>query len=335
MLFQKGPSLLSIPLIEQIKNGVHRALNHRTVVVLNVAGQIAVVGSVILRVLGGNDGQRFDCTGHRYVQHPGIIHKVRNDIVHGSQDDGIFLPPLEFMDGSHFQSLAQLGLDRRHLVSVRRDDANTPISLSFQAGKDLLSDHINLSLVQMATGVVAGRCPVHGQDIRFFMVLCHDDEFPAIEFLVAEIDDLGMAAIVFPQKDSRSLWPCSNRRGEQTVGGEMVSLRERILFPDFLAFMDILAVQYIGKLLEIAYNDDIPGAGEGQYTGGQIHLRSLIYDEIIVGMFKVQGALDGVGRAQDYRIFSIEFLGSSPEIPRFKTLAGLLPMELFTQFCPE
>ena len=109
----------------------------------------------------------------------------------------------------------------------------------------------------------------------------------------------------------------------------------KLNIPDFLAFMDILAVQYIGKLLEIAYNDDIPGAGEGQYTGGQIHLRSLIYDEIIVGMFKVQGALDGVGRAQDYRIFSIEFLGSSPEIPRFKTLAGLLPMELFTQFCPE
>lgn len=89
------------------------------------------------------------------------------------------------------------------------------------------------------------------------------------------------------------------------------------------------------ELLEIAYNDDVLGAGEGKYAGGQIHLRSLIHDEIIVGMLKVQGALDGVGRAQDYRVFPIEFLGSSPEIPYFKTFAMLLPMELFTQFRPE
>ena len=156
------------------------------------------------------------------------------------------------MDGSHFQFLAQLRLDCRHLIPVRRNDANTPIPLSFQAGKDLLSNHINLSLIQMSTGVVAGRCPVHGQHIRLFMVLRHDDELSAIEFLVAEIDDLGMTAVMFPQENSRSLRPCGNRRREQTVGGEMVGLRERIPSQDLLAFLNVLVVQHIGKLLEIS-----------------------------------------------------------------------------------
>ena len=93
------------------------------------------------------------------------------------------------------------------------------------------------------------------------------------------------------------------------MGGEMVSLREGIPSPDFFAFLDILAVQHIGELLEIAYNDDVLGAGESQYAGGRIYLRSLIHNEVIVGMLKVQGALDGVGRAQDYRVFPIEFIG--------------------------
>ena len=55
MLFQKGSSLLGIPLIEQVKNGVDRTLNHRTVVVLDIAGQITIVSPIVLWILGGND----------------------------------------------------------------------------------------------------------------------------------------------------------------------------------------------------------------------------------------------------------------------------------------
>ena len=76
------------------------------------------------------------------------------------------------------------------------------------------------------------------------MVLCHDDELPTIEFLIAEIDNFGMAAIVFPQENGRGLRPCGNRRGEQTVGGEMISLRERIPSPDSLTFLNVLVVQH-------------------------------------------------------------------------------------------
>lgn len=173
------------------------------------------------------------------------------------------------MDGGHFQFLAQLCLDCRHLIPVRRNDANTPIPMALQTGKDLLPNHINLSLIQVATGVVARSCPVHGQHIRLFMVLCHDDELPTIEFLIAKIDDHGMTAIVFPQKNGRSLRPCGNGRGEQTVGGEMVGLGERIPSPDFLAFLNVLVIQHIGELLKVSHNNDVVGTGKGQNSGGQ------------------------------------------------------------------
>ena len=115
------------------------------------------------------------------------------------------------------------------------------------------------------------------------------------------------------------------------MGGEMIRLREGIPSPDFLTFLNVLAVQHIGKLLKISHNDDIFGTGEGKCASGQIHLGCLIYDEVIVGILKVQGTLNGVGCAQNYRIFLIELFGLSAEVPHLKALARLFPVELFTQ----
>ena len=172
------------------------------------------------------------------------------------------------MDGGYFQVLAQLCLDCRHLISVWCNDPDALIPLSRQIWEYLLPNHVDLSLIQVTSGMVARRCPIHGQDIRLFMVLCHDDELPTVEFLVAEIDDFGMAAIVFPQENRGSLRPCGNGRGEQTVGREMVDLRERIPRPDRLAVLEVFAVQHIGKLLEISHNDDITSTCKGEYTCG-------------------------------------------------------------------
>ena len=94
------------------------------------------------------------------------------------------------MDGGHFQVSAQLHLDCRHLIPVRRDDADAFIAFLLQLREDFFPDHIDLPLIQVTTGMVSRRCPVHGQDIWLFVVLRHDDEFPTVEFLVAEIDDL-------------------------------------------------------------------------------------------------------------------------------------------------
>lgn len=101
------------------------------------------------------------------------------------------------------------------------------------------------------------------------MVFCHDNKLPTIEFLIVEIDDLVMTAVVFPQENGGSLRPCGNGEGEQTMGREMVSLQESIPSPDFLAFLDALAVQYIGELLKVSHNNDVLGTGKGQNSGGQ------------------------------------------------------------------
>ena len=115
----------------------------------------------------------------------------------------------------------------------------------------------------MTASVVARYCPIHGQNIRRFMVLCNDNKLPTIEFLIVEIDNLGMIAVVFPQENGGSLRSCGNGGGEQTVGREMVSLRESIPSPDFLAFLDVLAVQHIGELLKVSHNNDVLGTGKG------------------------------------------------------------------------
>ena len=101
------------------------------------------------------------------------------------------------------------------------------------------------------------------------MVFCHDNKLPTIEFLIVEIDDLVMTAVVFPQENGGSLRPCGNGEGEQTMGREMVSLQESIPSPDFLAFLDALAVQHIGELLKVSHNNEVLGTGKGQNSGGQ------------------------------------------------------------------
>ena len=101
------------------------------------------------------------------------------------------------------------------------------------------------------------------------MVFCHDNKLPTIEFLIVEIDDLVMTAVVFPQENGGSLRPCGNGEGEQTMGREMVSLQESIPSPDVLAFMDALAVQHSGELLKVSHNNDVLGTGTGQNSGGQ------------------------------------------------------------------
>ena len=93
-----------------------------------------------------------------------------------------------------------------------------------QPRKYLLLDDINLSLVEMSAGVIAGSRPVHGQYIRFIMILCHNDQLPMVELLVAEVDDLRVAAIVLPQQCDRRILPYFQRRGQQTVGRKAVLL---------------------------------------------------------------------------------------------------------------
>ena len=58
--------------------------------------------------------------------------------------------------------------------------------------------------------MIAGSRPVHGQYIRLIMVFCHNDQLPMVELLVAEVDDLRVAAVVFSQQRNRRILPYSN-----------------------------------------------------------------------------------------------------------------------------
>ena len=107
--------------------------------------------------------------------------------------------PLKLVDGVHLVSISQLLADGCHLVPIRRNNADALEILLMQPRKHLLLDDINLALVEMPTGVIAGSRPVHGQHIRLIMVFGHDDQLSMVELLIAEVDDFGVAAVVFPQ----------------------------------------------------------------------------------------------------------------------------------------
>ena len=176
------------------------------------------------------------------------------------------------MDGVHLVSISQLLADGCHLVPIRRDNADALEILLMQPRKHLLLDDINLALIEMPTGVIAGSRPVHGQHIRLIMVLRHDDQLSVVELLVAEIDDLRVAAVVFPQQCNRRFLPYFQCRGQQTVGRKTIPLIQGILLPDSIAGADVVLCQHIGKLLQVSDNHDIPCTGKCQHPGGQIDL---------------------------------------------------------------
>ena len=212
MLLQKNTSLLSVTLIKKVKNGINGAFYNRTVVVLDIAGQVPIVCLVISWILGGNDCQRFDRPRHRYIQHTGIIYKFCNHIIHRSQNNRVFLPPLKFVDGNRFNAASQLALKRSYLIPIRCNDTNASVSFFLQVWKNFFLNHINLPLIQAATGVVSRRCPIHRQYIRLVVVSRHNDQLSAIEFLIAEINDLGVTAIMLPQQHRGCLRPCRQSR---------------------------------------------------------------------------------------------------------------------------
>ena len=325
MLSEKGPSPPRVPLIEQIEDGMNRAFYYRAVVVLDVSGQIAVIGPIIARIPGSNHRQRLHGTGYRHVQHPRIVHERCNDIVHGCQDDGIFFPALEFMNRVDFKAASQLFPNRLRLIPIRRDDSDAFIASLFQAREHLLPNHVDLPLIETASGMVPRRGAVHRQNIRLSAVFRHDDQPAAIKFLIAEIDDFRMTTVVFPQKNGGGLRPCRCGRGQQAVAREAIDFREIAAHPNFFALPGVFAVQHVRELPEIPHDDDISGAGKRQNARDQIYLGRLVHNEPVVDMIGTQGAFDGISGTQDNGILPIEIPGASAKIAHLEARPRALP----------
>ena len=218
MLSQIRPALFCIALIKHIEHRVDLTLNDFKIVIFDVSCQVAVVGLVVAGVLRCDHRQRMNRSGNRHIQHMGIVHKIRNHIVNRGQNDSVLFPSLKFVNCIHLISAAQLFPDGRHLIPIRRDNADALEILLIQPWKHFLLDDVYLALVEMPTGMITGSRPIHGQHIRFVMILRHDDQLSMIELLVAEVDDLRVTAVMLPQQRDGCILPCFQRRGKQAVG---------------------------------------------------------------------------------------------------------------------
>ena len=172
------------------------------------------------------------------------------------------------MDGVHLISISQLLADGCHLIPIWRDNTDALEILLMQPRKHLLLDDIDLALVEMPTGVITGNRPVHGQHIRLIMVFCHNDQLSVVELLIAEIDDLRVTAVVFPQQRNRCILPYFQCRGQQAVSGKAIPLIQGILLPNGIAGANVTLCQHIGELLQVPDNYDIPRTGKCQHPCG-------------------------------------------------------------------
>ena len=245
MFLQICPALLGIALLVHIEYRIDLTLDDLEIVVFDVPGQVTIVSLVIAWVLRCDHSQRMNRAGNRHIQHMGIIHKICDDIVDRSQNDCILLPPLKLVDGVHLISISQLLADGWHLIPIWCDNTDALEILLMQPRKYLPLNDVDLSLIEMSTGVVAGSCPVHGQYIRLIMVFGHDDQLSMVELLIAEVDDFWVATVVFPQQRNRCVLPYFQCRGQQAVSRKAIPLIQGILLPNGIAGTNVILRQHI------------------------------------------------------------------------------------------
>ena len=100
------------------------------------------------------------------------------------------------------------------------------------------------------------------------MILRHNDQLSVVELLIAEIDDLRVTAVVFPQQRNRCIPPYFQCRGQQAVCRKAISLIQGILLPNGIAGANVILRQHIGELLQVPDNHDIPRTGKCQHPCG-------------------------------------------------------------------
>ena len=193
-----------------------------------------------------------------------VIHKIRNYIVNGGQNNSILFTSLEFMDCIYFIVASKLFPNGSGLISIWRDNPDALIILPTELRENFLLDDINLTLVDVPTCVVSGGCSIHSQHIWFIIVLRHYNQLTSIEFLVAEVDDLRMTAIMFPKQRDRGSWPCLQCRREQAVCGKVIAFSQRIGLPYRFTSLNICLRQDIGQLIQVPYNHNVSCTGKCQ-----------------------------------------------------------------------
>ena len=155
--------------------------------------------------VSGNDQTKLTLgTRNGYIQQVGIVHECPDRIVYGGHYDGLFLASLEFVYRRYFDFSVQLPGECGDLLVVGRDDTDFSVVVR-EVRHHLAGDDLDFPLIEPTACVVARDCSPGGDHIGFAPILGHDDELPAIELPVAEVDDFRMTPIVFAQQCLRSV----------------------------------------------------------------------------------------------------------------------------------
>ena len=154
------------------------------------------------------------------------------------------------------------------------------------------------------------RCgPPRRDDVGFAVILGHDQQTPAVEALVAEVDDLRMAAVVFAQQRLRRFGKDPADGLQKTQHGAVVAGIDCVFGGDGLHAEPVGIRDDVGQLHRIADNHRIAGAHQCQRPCFGRHLRGFVHNHVVEQRLRPEIRPRGEGRAQHDGVL-LEQLGS-------------------------
>lgn len=123
--------------------------------------------------------------------------------------------------------------------------------------------------------------PPRRDDVGFAVILGHDQQAPAVEALVAEVDDLRMAAVVFAQQRLRRFGKDPADGLQKTQRGAVVAGIDRVFGGDGLHAEPVGIRNDVGQLHRVADNHRIAGAHQRQCPCFGRYLRGFVHDYVV------------------------------------------------------
>ena len=175
-----------------------------------------------------------------------------------------------------------------------------PISACSQGSErqHLAPDRLDLAGIEWPTRVMPRCGPPRRDDVGFAVILGHDQQTPAVEALVAEVDDLRMAAVVFAQQRLRRFGKDPADGLQKTQHGAVVAGIDCVFGGDGLHAEPVGIRDDVGQLHRIADNHRIAGAHQCQRPCFGRHLRGFVHNHVVEQRLRPEIRPRGEGRAQ-------------------------------------
>ena len=203
-------------------------------------------------------------------------------------------------------------IDSYCLCTIRSND-----TYAFRVGtcrQHLLRNDIYFPLVEMSSGMISRYSLNHLQYILLLFVSSHGNQLPIVEALIAEFDDFGMAAVMFPKQGHRSIFENFCTRLQKTVCHSIVPFIHLISRLNGIQSQCLFPAYHIGQLFVIPYNYGIYRTRQGQRPRLDIHLRSFVHNHIVKHHLFADAAFGRISSAEYNRIFFQKLLCSGLDI---------------------